>query len=353
MAYKVDNEQESSQRQATDTEGSSEQGDFTEFNEASTWSAPEKASRKGFPLRQKVKWHQRLVLWILCQGTCPRHVAFVPDGSRRYAKSEQVPLYEVYDKGLNLCTLFVDWMLRLNVSNVTSFILSIHNLTRSPAETNAVLKVMDEFWSRILRNIEAFRHSGLRLRCVGRIDALPKEFPQKTAQLELGTSGISEKATCSLCTAHDSKEILHRMAVNLAQSVNEGIIETQDITSELIDEYLTIEEASECDLWLRSSGEVRLSEFLPLQSGYAYLHFEPTLWPSFNFWDCVWAIIAFQLHWPSIVKIKKKHLQQHETGASEKDLAQMIRQQTFLRCIEMKRMKYVNSLSAPFHSVKK
>uniref|UniRef100_G3MT73 ditrans,polycis-polyprenyl diphosphate synthase [(2E,6E)-farnesyldiphosphate specific] n=1 Tax=Amblyomma maculatum TaxID=34609 RepID=G3MT73_AMBMU len=280
----------------------------------------------------------------------------VPDetyGNRRYSRRKGIPLVQAYGETVRNLMLMCDWLLRLNIRNITTFLISTRNVNRSSDELEAMLKTTDRFCSRTICNINGFQQRGLRHRWVGELESLPDELSTKAAQLELGTSGIIENATCTFCIVHNSKRLLNRMAGELARAVRKGVIRTEDITSGLIDDYLAIAEVPECDLWFRSSGEVRFSELIAIQSGYAYVHFEPKLWLSVRFWEFVQAILAFQIHWPSIKTIQKKHFEEQESRSAYMDLDQTIRQRAFLRHVEMKRMEYIHQLSTGLHCKKR
>lgn len=73
-----------------------------------------------------------------------------------------------------------------------------------------------------------------------------------------------------------------------------------DITAGFLADWLAVSEAPETELWFRSSGEMRFSEFLVLQSGYSYIHIDPQLWPAITSWNWIWAVLQFQLKWPYI-----------------------------------------------------
>ncbi|KAH8031159.1 hypothetical protein HPB51_013455 [Rhipicephalus microplus] len=123
-----------------------------------------------------------------------------------------------------------------------------------------------------------------------------------------------------LCIAYSSKFDLKNMVSDFANAVKADVIESDDICPCLVTEWLALNEASETELWFRSSGERRFSEFLVLQSGYAYMHREAELWPAVSIWHWVRAIVQFQLNWPHIKAVKENHRTQRTSACDHKDL---------------------------------
>ncbi|KAL3220387.1 hypothetical protein MRX96_050399 [Rhipicephalus microplus] len=146
-----------------------------------------------------------------------------------------------------------------------------------------------------------------------------------------------------LCIAYSSKFDLKNMVSDFANAVKADVIESDDICPCLVTEWLALNEASETELWFRSSGERRFSEFLVLQSGYAYMHREAELWPAVSIGHWVRAIVQFQLNWPHIKAVKENH-HTHTSACDHKDLGKTTRQRFFLRQVKSTRMARMNAL---------
>nr|XP_054934462.1 dehydrodolichyl diphosphate synthase complex subunit DHDDS-like [Dermacentor andersoni] len=134
------------------------------------------------------------------------------------------------------------------------------------------------------------------------------------------------------------------MVLDLAKAVQVGVIKSDDISPGLIADWLELIEIPETELWFRSSGERRFSEFLVLQSGYSYMHIEPELWPAMKFSNLVWAILRFQLNWPLIKAVKDKHRALCADHSHQSDPAKTIRRSSFINHVKSRRMAHMNRL---------
>ncbi|KAL1481197.1 hypothetical protein MTO96_002424 [Rhipicephalus appendiculatus] len=237
---------------------------FMTNSDAPSASDSAETSHQGAPLPgwdAQLSWYERIVLWVLRQGTIPRHFAIVADGNRRFSRIKGIALSQVYYIMFHKITTLWPYMTALGVPEVTVFMISTRNMIRNTTDLVTALDEMMKFFGRTLHSLIA------RLR---------------------------------LCVAYNTKVGLKSMVLDLVNAVQAGDIEPDDITAAFIAEWLAVSEAPETELWFRSSGEVRLSEFLVLQSGYSYIHIDPELWPAITFWNWVWAVLQFQLKWPYI-----------------------------------------------------
>ncbi|KAL1481249.1 hypothetical protein MTO96_034574, partial [Rhipicephalus appendiculatus] len=198
-------------------------------------------------------------------------------------------------------------MSALGVTEVTGFLLSARNFSRTTTEIVAVVDELKKFFTEALHSLASFSRLNLRVATTGNLDLLPKDMQANMARIEAGSDDESRTKKLRFCAAYSSKLDLKNMVIDFANAVREGVIKSDDISPDLIAGWLAFNEASETELWFRSSGERRFSEFLVLQSGYAYMHREPKFWPSVIFWHWAWAILRFQLNWPHIKAVKDNH----------------------------------------------
>ncbi|XP_075728446.1 dehydrodolichyl diphosphate synthase complex subunit DHDDS-like [Rhipicephalus microplus] len=120
-------------------------------------------------------------------------------------------------------------------------------------------------------------------------------------------------------------------------------LQCPDITAGFLADWLAVSEAPETELWFRSSGEMRFSEFLVLQSGYSYIHIDPQLWPAITSWNWIWAVLQFQLKWPYIKALKDSHGNLWASPQDRNGCASIIRQKSFLRRIKCAKMAYLSN----------
>ncbi|XP_037273665.2 dehydrodolichyl diphosphate synthase complex subunit DHDDS-like isoform X1 [Rhipicephalus microplus] len=292
----------------------------------------------------KLNWHERVVLWVLRQGIIPRHAAIVPDGNRRFAKKNEMNLSKIYAIWLQNIALTWHHMSALGVTEVSGFLLSARNFSRNTTEIGTVLDELKRFFIKSLHSLEIFSQENFKVSTAGSLDLLSKDLRQNMARIETNTDADSRTKMLRLCIAYSSKVGLKNMVNDFANAVKADVIESDDICPCLVTEWLALNEASETELWFRSSGERRFSEFLVLQSGYAHMHREAELWPAVSIWHWVRAIVHFQLNWPHIKAVKENHHTHRISACDHKDLGKIIRQRFFLRQVKSTRMARVNEL---------
>ncbi|KAL3246675.1 hypothetical protein MRX96_057542 [Rhipicephalus microplus] len=259
----------------------------------------------------KLNWYERVVLWVLRQGIIPRHAAIVPDGNRRFAKKNGMNLSKIYAFWLQNIALTWHHMSALGVTEVSGFLLSARNFSRNTTEIGTVLDELKRFFIKSLQSLEIFSQENFKffISC-------------RTKKLRL-------------CIAYSSKVDLRNMVNDFANAVKADVIKSDDICPCLVTEWLALNEASETELWFRSSGERRFSEFLVLQSGYAYMHREAELWPAVSIWHWVRAIVQFQLNWPHIKAVKENHHTHRIAACDHKDLGKSHSSKFFLEASEV------------------
>ncbi|XP_070382836.1 dehydrodolichyl diphosphate synthase complex subunit DHDDS-like [Dermacentor albipictus] len=223
------------------------------------------------------------MLWMLRQEVIPRHFAIVPDGNRRFSRKNGLKLSHAYSILLQKLTLMCHCLAAVGVAEVTGYLLSTRNLTRDATDIAAVLDEAAKFFVKTLHSLGILRRINLHARSVGNLKLLPKPIQESLAQIEIATDDRSRTRTLRLCIAYSSKHDLKIMALDFAKAVGMGVIKSDDINPGLIADWLELTEIPETELWFRSSGERRFSEFLVLQSGYSYMHIEPELWPAMKF----------------------------------------------------------------------
>lgn len=186
--------------------------------------------------------------------TSPNHVGLIPDGTRRWAKENNMPLSVAYINAMKKISISIDFFYQKGIKAVSIYLSSIQNLRRLPEEVDALFKAEVLFYETMLPNIvKKFR---AKVVTVGKIDLLPNYFQTSINSISLNTSNYSS-TRLYLCNAYSPlDEVIN--AVNSTQNTDNFI------------NYLWVPEP--LDLVIRTSGANLLSNFLPLQSGYARIY---------------------------------------------------------------------------------
>ncbi|XP_037580589.2 dehydrodolichyl diphosphate synthase complex subunit DHDDS [Dermacentor silvarum] len=183
---------------------------------------------------------------------------------------------------------------------------------------------------------DVYRSMGMQAGACGDLERLPEELRANMARAVIATSNTREKSlkVQTACAAYNTTHQMSRMALHLAKAVKEGVIRSEDLTSEFLEEYVALTECPEAELLVRSAGDQRFSDFAVLQCNYAYFHLDAKAWPALGFLNWARAMIHFQLQWPTIQAIKERHSRMASYGSCRSDPEQVVRQRTFLRHVQ-------------------
>ena len=220
----------------------------------------------------------------------PNHIAIILDGNGRWAKKRNLPRSLGHRKGLFNIRDIATYAQKIGVKEMTVFCFSTENWKRSEDEVNYLMNKPVRFFKRYCND---FYNSDLRISFIGRRDRIPQNFLDMINDLEEKTknhTGIH----LALAVDYGSLDELSRGIKDLASDVKEGRIDIDQINEKTIYSYLDTKDMSPIDLLIRTSGEIRISNFLLLQIAYAELYFTDVLWPDFNSNELLKAIENFQ-----------------------------------------------------------
>jgi undecaprenyl diphosphate synthase len=201
-------------------------------------------------------------------------VAIIPDGSGRWAKKRGLPVEAGHREGTRALRRTVEASLELGIESLVVYAFSTENWLRAPAEVDSLMEIFRETIDRELPDLAA---QGVRTRFIGRRDRVTEELQERMADLELATA---DKRRLSLWIAFD-----YGGRAELADAAKRMIaagIGPEEIDEDVFAVYLYAPEMPDPDLLIRTSGELRLSNFLLWQLSYAELVFVERLWPDFG-----------------------------------------------------------------------
>jgi len=247
----------------------------------------------------ELTWMQRCALRVLQAGHVPRHVAFIMDGNRRYARKAHMPtILHGHSRGFESLSHTLKWCRDFGIEEVTVYAFSIENFKRSKDEVDGLMALARDKFQELLNEEEQLRREGVRFRFVGDWSLLDNDLQQLMARVELMTMEHN-KAFVNVCMAYTSQDEMCRAAQTVQKAVKENVICTDDICDQL---YSTAFDMSAPDLLVRTSGEMRLSDFLLWQSAYTCIYFANVLWPEFGFWHLCSSILHYQTEFDAIEK---------------------------------------------------
>ncbi len=223
-------------------------------------------------------------------GAVPAHIAIIMDGNGRWAKGRSLPRPLGHHAGMGAVREVVQGCLEAEVAVLTLFAFSQENWQRPPVEIEALMGLLEEY---IAREAEELRDRGVRVRILGDLDRLGNGARQAVEWVMRDTAGGTSLAL-NLCISYSSRAEITRAARRLAEEVAAGRLDPAEIDEAAIARRLLTAAWPDPDLLIRTSGEMRISNFLLWQLAYAELYVTPVLWPDFTRRHLFEAILEFQ-----------------------------------------------------------
>ena len=227
---------------------------------------------------------------VRLQGAVPRHVAIIMDGNGRWARERGLDRSAGHQAGARSVREAVEASLHSGVDVLTLFAFSQENWQRPPAEIDALMTLLEDY---IASEADELRREGVTVRVLGDLDRLAPSSRAAVERIESGTQGGSRLAL-NVCISYGARAEIVRAARRLAQQVADGTMEIAAIDEQAFAAELYTAEWPDPDLLVRTSGEMRISNFLLWQVAYAELHVTPVLWPDFTREDFYAAVLDFQ-----------------------------------------------------------
>src|SRR6202167_1421804 len=208
----------------------------------------------------------------------PRHVALVMDGDGRWAKKRGLARTEGHKEGESSLLDVIMGAIELGIPNLSAYAFSTENWRRSPDEVRFLMGFNRDV---IHRRRDLLNEMGVRIRWSGRRPRVWRSVINELEYAERLSAGNSV-LTLQFCVNYGGRAEIAAAAAAIAAAVAEGTLRPEKINEKVLARYLDEPDIPEVDLFVRSSGEQRLSNFLLWQSAYAELVFLDTLWPDFD-----------------------------------------------------------------------
>lgn len=221
--------------------------------------------------------------------TIPRHIAIVMDGNGRWARKKNRPRFMGHRRGVEAVRNIVKTCSALKVECLTIFAFSSENWKRPEDE---IKNLMGLFMMALEREAKALAKNNVRLRIIGDISEFSDKLQQKIHQVEELTSK-SDGLNLTVAANYGGRWDICQSVRQLAHQVARGELNPEQIDEESIARYLSMSRHPEPDLFIRTGGEKRISNFLLWQMAYTELYFTDVLWPDFGKKELLKAIEDF------------------------------------------------------------
>ena len=208
----------------------------------------------------------------------PQHVAIIMDGNGRWAKKRLLPRNMGHKAGAKVVEQICEDAYNLGIKYLTVYAFSTENWKRSVTEVTGIMNLLRNY---LKDCIERASKNDMRVRIIGDRSALDEDIVERIDELEKKTA-CYDGLNFTIALNYGGRDELVRAVKKIAADAENGIISDRDIDEELIASYLDTKELPDPDLLIRTSGELRISNFLIWQLAYTEFYFTDVLWPDFD-----------------------------------------------------------------------
>lgn len=211
-------------------------------------------------------------------GESLQHIAFIMDGNRRWAKKHALPIALGHKKGAETLTNIAKAVKECGIKFMTVYAFSTENWKRDKEEVDALMNLLRQYLESSFKELQ---ENNVAIKFIGERNMLDADIISKMTGIENSTQ---ENTAMTLCVAlsYGSRQEITAATRKIAQDAVDGKINPADITMDMLTSSLYTADIPDPDLLIRTSGEMRLSNYLLWQLAYTELYFSNTLWPDFS-----------------------------------------------------------------------
>ena len=216
----------------------------------------------------------------------PKHVAIIMDGNGRWAKSQNKERTFGHKNAIKAVREAISACDEVGIPCLTLYTFSTENWNRPMEEVDTLMNLLS---STLLQEAEEIFSKGIRIRAIGDLEALPEDVRNQLYNI-IELTKNNTKGNLTLALSYGSQKEILNAVKELCKKVKNGDINENDIDEKLFEQHLYTKEIPPVDLLIRTSGEVRVSNFLLWQIAYAEMQFIDVLWPDFTketFFQCI------------------------------------------------------------------
>ncbi|CAN2040479.1 ditrans,polycis-undecaprenyl-diphosphate synthase ((2E,6E)-farnesyl-diphosphate specific) [Candidatus Magnetomoraceae bacterium gMMP-15] len=208
----------------------------------------------------------------------PKHIAIIMDGNGRWAKKRLLNRLKGHEKGVETVRTITRTCSKIGISVLTLYAFSTENWQRPKTEVAALMAILKRF---LKAELPEMMENNIRLNTIGQTWRLPEKV-KKTLEQTMAATSKNKKMQLNLALSYGGRnEILHSVK-QIARDVKNGLIDPDNITEDYIGSQLYTKNMPDPDLLIRTSGEMRVSNFFLWQIAYSEIYFTKTLWPDFT-----------------------------------------------------------------------
>lgn len=240
-----------------------------------------------------LRFYEKWLINILKTGDLPKHLAFIMDGNRRFAKGKRKARAYGHEQGLNSLKKCLEWCLNLGVEMVSVFAFAIENFNREKEEVEFLFKLAKVNLYEMAQHNNFLQKNSIKVRIVGNLALLPEDVQERMREI-MQLTEKNEKLTLNVCFSYNSTYEIDNALKCLKQDIDKKLIKLEELSLEMFEEKLLIN--SEPDMIIRTSNEIRLSNFMLYQGNNSQLMFLEENWPELSFWSFLKIILTYQMN---------------------------------------------------------
>lgn len=227
---------------------------------------------------------------ILENGDVPGHLAIIMDGNGRWAQQRGLPRHAGHREGMKSVREAVEGAIQVGIGTLTLFAFSTENWNRPAREISALMALL-ELYAR--KEKEDLRAQGVEVRVLGELDRLGSVTRRAVVGIMEDTAG-GQNLRLNLMISYSGRKEIIRAVRTLAREAAEGRLDPDEIDEGRFQDVLFTRSSPDPDLLIRTSGEMRISNFMLWQLAYTEIHITPVLWPDFTRQDLFSAVLDYQ-----------------------------------------------------------
>jgi len=212
------------------------------------------------------------------KASLPRHVAIIMDGNGRWAKERSLPRIEGHRAGAESARIIIRTAGEVGIKYLTLYAFSVENWNRPKDEVDALMKYLVHY---LKTETPELNKNNVRLEIIGQVYRLP-EVVQEHLRKSIATLSKNNGLTLIMALSYGGRTEIVDAVRGIASKVKAGMLDPADITEQVFSQHLYTRNVPDPDLLIRTSGEMRVSNFLLWQISYTELYITQTLWPDFR-----------------------------------------------------------------------
>jgi len=240
--------------------------------------------------KNPVKFTKEDLMTFLDKDKIPQHVAIIMDGNGRWAQSRGLPRVAGHRAGVESIRDVVKLAKEIGIKVLTLYAFSTENWKRSNQEVSSLMKLLQEF---LRKETHELHKENIRITAVGNLDKLPS-FAYQELQNSIKLTEKNDRLVLNLALNYGARQEIVEAVAGIAGDIQKGRISIQQIDEELFSSYLSTKGLPDPELLIRTSGELRLSNFLLWQLAYTEFWITSIYWPDFREIHLLEAILAYQ-----------------------------------------------------------